>query len=230
VEKKTNLLFPRISCFLLIHLIKQIGSDYDGRPLRSSSWTFVLPSLNILHHVRFQVLTAASMMFRAVFWVILPCRMFVDKHSTRQYNSEDSSEHHPTPSSHYSISHSIFSINFTNLSINFSRANIFGIQKFDHWSYLTTGGIFDFHTHFKTKLRTYKQRMRTDNVSDVIFSAPETSPRRRIPLTPPARPVCAIGTYFLDFPDIMPQVGFHTVTAEWARTLPLCYSFSDLIN
>jgi hypothetical protein len=28
--------------------------------------------------IRFQVLTAASMMFRAVFWVILPCKMIVD--------------------------------------------------------------------------------------------------------------------------------------------------------
>jgi hypothetical protein len=36
-------------------------------------------------YVRFQVLTAASMMFRAVFWV-------VDNHFTRQYNPEDSSE------------------------------------------------------------------------------------------------------------------------------------------
>jgi hypothetical protein len=32
-------------------------------------------------------------MFRAVFWVILLCKMFV-KHFTRQYNPEDSSEHH----------------------------------------------------------------------------------------------------------------------------------------
>jgi hypothetical protein len=55
---------------------------------------------------------------------------------------------HPTPSFHYSISHSIFS---TNLPINFSRANIYGIQKFDHRPYLTTGGIFDIHTHGKTK-------------------------------------------------------------------------------
>jgi hypothetical protein len=30
--------------------------------------------------VRFQVLTAASMMFRAVFWVILPCEMIVDQY------------------------------------------------------------------------------------------------------------------------------------------------------
>jgi hypothetical protein len=29
--------------------------------------------------VRFQVLTAASMMFRVVFWVILPCKMIVDR-------------------------------------------------------------------------------------------------------------------------------------------------------
>jgi hypothetical protein len=47
---------------------------------------------NLNQLVRFQVLTAASMMFRAVFWVILPCRMMVDNHSTRQYNPEDSSE------------------------------------------------------------------------------------------------------------------------------------------
>jgi hypothetical protein len=33
------------------------------------------------------------MMFRAVFWVILPCEMIVDNHFTRQYNPEDSSEH-----------------------------------------------------------------------------------------------------------------------------------------
>jgi hypothetical protein len=49
---------------------------------------------------------------------------------------------HPTPSSYHSITHSILSINFTNLPINFSRANIFDIQKFDHWSYLTTDKIF----------------------------------------------------------------------------------------
>jgi hypothetical protein len=40
-------------------------------------------------------------------------------------------------------------------------------------------------------------------VSDVNFSAPETSPRRRGVLTPPARPVCAIGNYFLDMPRIL---------------------------
>jgi hypothetical protein len=32
------------------------------------------------------------MMFRAVFWVVLPCKVIVDNHFTRQYNPEDSSE------------------------------------------------------------------------------------------------------------------------------------------
>jgi hypothetical protein len=31
------------------------------------------------HFVRFQVLTAASTMFRVVFWDILPCKMIVDR-------------------------------------------------------------------------------------------------------------------------------------------------------
>jgi len=36
--------------------------------------------------VRFQVLTAASMMFRVVFWVILPCKMIFDRRFRwRQY-------------------------------------------------------------------------------------------------------------------------------------------------
>jgi len=29
--------------------------------------------------VRFEVLTAASMMFRIVFWDVLPCKMIVDR-------------------------------------------------------------------------------------------------------------------------------------------------------
>jgi hypothetical protein len=60
--------------------------------------------------VRFQVLTAVSMMFRIVFWDVLPCKMIVDhsslmmeavrtsetsvdNHFTRQYIPEDNSEH-----------------------------------------------------------------------------------------------------------------------------------------
>jgi hypothetical protein len=62
------------------------------------------------NNVRFQVLTAASMMFRVVFWDVLPCKIIVDSslmmeavrtsetsvdnYFTRQYNPEDNSEHH----------------------------------------------------------------------------------------------------------------------------------------
>jgi hypothetical protein len=35
-----------------------------------------------------------QLLFRAVFWVVLPCKMIVDNHFTRQYNPENSSEHH----------------------------------------------------------------------------------------------------------------------------------------
>jgi hypothetical protein len=43
---------------------------------------FLLKTLVHLIHVRFQVLTATSMMFRAVFWVVLPCKLSVDNHFT----------------------------------------------------------------------------------------------------------------------------------------------------
>jgi hypothetical protein len=33
--------------------------------------------MNMMSFVRFQVLTAASMMFRAVFWVVLLCKMMM---------------------------------------------------------------------------------------------------------------------------------------------------------
>jgi hypothetical protein len=42
-------------------------------------------------HVRFQVLTAASMMFRIVFWDILPCKIIVDRRT-----SETSVDNHFT--------------------------------------------------------------------------------------------------------------------------------------
>jgi hypothetical protein len=89
------------------------------------------------------------------------------------------------------------------LADRFQRGQHFWHSNFYHWPYLITDGIFDFHTHFKTKWRTYKQRMRTDNVSDVTFSTPEASPRRCTLLMPPVRPVCAIGTYFLDMPHTL---------------------------
>jgi hypothetical protein len=57
---------------------------------------------NMVNNVRFQVLTAASMMFRIVFWDVLPCKIIVDRrfrgayclhYFTRQYIPEDNSEH-----------------------------------------------------------------------------------------------------------------------------------------
>jgi hypothetical protein len=52
--------------------------------------------------MKFQVLTAVSMMFRIVFWDVLLLMMeavrtsetSVDNHFTRQYIPEDNSEHH----------------------------------------------------------------------------------------------------------------------------------------
>jgi hypothetical protein len=46
-----------------------------------------------LKYVRFQVLTAAIMMFRIVSWDVLPCKMIVDNYFTQQYIPEDDSEH-----------------------------------------------------------------------------------------------------------------------------------------
>jgi hypothetical protein len=71
-------------------LYKRVGEVADIARRNASNLSALL-AFN-LFHVRFQVLTAASMMFRAVFWVVLPCRTIVDNHSKRQYNPEDSSE------------------------------------------------------------------------------------------------------------------------------------------
>jgi hypothetical protein len=42
--------------------------------------------------VTFQVLMAASMKFRFVFWDVLPCKIIVDNYFTCQYIPEDNSE------------------------------------------------------------------------------------------------------------------------------------------
>jgi hypothetical protein len=77
--------------------------------------TLPVPGIEPLLSVRFQVLTAASMIFRVVFRDILPCKIIVDRRFrgaslmmeavrtsetsfdnsfTRQYIPEDNSEHH----------------------------------------------------------------------------------------------------------------------------------------
>jgi hypothetical protein len=42
--------------------------------------------------VRFQVLTAASMMFRIVFWDVLPCKIIVDRQSSLMMEAVRTSE------------------------------------------------------------------------------------------------------------------------------------------
>jgi hypothetical protein len=59
-------------------------------------------------------------MFRSVFWVVLPCKMIVDNHFTRQYNPEDSSEHHTRRREN------LKSHNWDIITTGFSRVN-------DHW-------------------------------------------------------------------------------------------------
>jgi hypothetical protein len=51
-----------------------------------------LSRVNWVRYVRFQVLTAASIKFRIVFWDVLPCKIIVNNYFTRQYIPEDNSE------------------------------------------------------------------------------------------------------------------------------------------
>jgi hypothetical protein len=53
-----------------------ISNEYNPYNKTTELWLIVLNRIKVWG-VRFQVLTAASMMFRAVFWVVLPCKMIV---------------------------------------------------------------------------------------------------------------------------------------------------------
>jgi hypothetical protein len=59
--------------------------------LQSGQFSAIAPDVN---YVRFKVLTAASMMFRIVFWDVLPCKISGANYFTRQYIPEDNSEQH----------------------------------------------------------------------------------------------------------------------------------------
>jgi hypothetical protein len=85
----------------MAHRTQQVTEDKYRQQKLHSRFAYK----DVIQYVRFQVLTAASMMFRAVFWVVLPCKMImmeavrtsetsVDNHFTWHYNPEDSSEHH----------------------------------------------------------------------------------------------------------------------------------------
>jgi hypothetical protein len=67
--------------FVFFHLFKLLVVVVHVGGVRLCLWT----SANNGPIVRFQVLTAASMMFRIVFWDVLPCKIFVDRRWWRQY-------------------------------------------------------------------------------------------------------------------------------------------------
>jgi hypothetical protein len=78
--------------YIYIHQILEKKRQYNGtvhwlcidfKKAYSSVKREVLYS--ILTDVRFQVLTAASMMFRTVFWDVLPCKIIVDQHIRGAY-------------------------------------------------------------------------------------------------------------------------------------------------
>jgi hypothetical protein len=61
----------------------------DNQQNRISVCGHQLCLLKYPHSVRFQVLTAASMMFRAVFWVVIPCKFFF----LHRLKSEERAQH-----------------------------------------------------------------------------------------------------------------------------------------
>jgi hypothetical protein len=77
---------------LLLPVLCQINPVHTLRPYFCNT----VKLLNTYVFVRFQVLTAASMI-RIVFWDVLPCKMIVDRRFrgayARQYIPEDNSEH-----------------------------------------------------------------------------------------------------------------------------------------
>jgi hypothetical protein len=61
---------------LSLLLLSYVGAAFSSSSLSSSSRPI---HLVVSSSVRFQVLTAASMMFRIVFWDVLPCKTIVDR-------------------------------------------------------------------------------------------------------------------------------------------------------
>jgi hypothetical protein len=66
-------------------------SEVDAKPATVS---LGLRTVKFGNHGKYTNVLTVEAMFRAVFWVVLPCKMIVGNHFTRQYNPEDSSEHH----------------------------------------------------------------------------------------------------------------------------------------
>jgi hypothetical protein len=108
----------------------------DLSPTATTS-SFAFSTENKQAKRRFQVLTAASMMFRVVFWDVLPCKIIecdflmmkaastsetsVDNHFTRQYNPEDNSEHQAKRSPPNSDFEIVNSVRLTNIRILYNQ-------------------------------------------------------------------------------------------------------------
>jgi hypothetical protein len=71
---------------------------YNRQENGRGAWVALRAHPSHTDNVRFQVLTAASMMFRVVFWDMMEAvrtsETSVDNHFTRQYIPEDNSEQH----------------------------------------------------------------------------------------------------------------------------------------
>jgi hypothetical protein len=79
------LCYPQVACpemFSEELICTAVLLDEEERKSRKSKWEheslLQRKEEGGIFYVRFQVLTAASMMFRVGFWDILPCKMIVD--------------------------------------------------------------------------------------------------------------------------------------------------------
>jgi hypothetical protein len=77
---------------LILHVPASINCLVAAELVKRTFYRIILLLRTFISHVRFQVLTAASMKFRIVFWDVLPCKIVVDNNFTRQYIPEDNSE------------------------------------------------------------------------------------------------------------------------------------------
>jgi hypothetical protein len=68
------------NCWFSVSLLLNFGElgQLPSSGVYFSLWNLCFSVANE-YNVRFQVLTAASMMFRVVFWDVLPCKMIVDR-------------------------------------------------------------------------------------------------------------------------------------------------------
>jgi hypothetical protein len=98
------------------------------------------------------------MMFRAAFLVVLPCKLIVDNQFTRQYNPEDSSEHHTCRRENLKsqkikrINTSIYLISGQNYNINIDNKKSYGnMAKLRYLGIIVTH-VNNIHERIKSNL------------------------------------------------------------------------------